>query len=57
LGWNRKLPPRLQNNLQEDKKVDIIEITHRREKKILLVLLEQIKEVKDFVQYLKMTTT
>jgi chromosome segregation ATPase len=37
--------------LQEDKDVEIIEITHGREKRILM---EQIRELKDFVGSLKM---
>jgi hypothetical protein len=37
--------------LQEDKDVEIIEIRHEREKRILM---EQIRELKDFVGSMKM---
>jgi hypothetical protein len=48
---NRNLPPHLQNKLQEDRDVEIIEIRHRRDKKILM---DQTRELKDFMQSLKM---
>jgi len=38
--------------LQEDKEMEIIEIRHRREKRILM---EQIREVRYFVRSLMMT--
>ena len=36
--------------LQEDKEIEIVEIRHRREK---MMLMERIRELKDFVRSLK----